>query len=156
MDRMSAREIAEWRAYSDLEMLPSERLEFLLGVLTTVLVNVNRDEDSDPAEISDFMPWLRLDEEDEEDNRPSQAEMLALIESLNATFGGRDERQPAGGVWGDGGDEADAAGNDRDDGQLARDEEPEERAVGAGGSGGAGVVRPDGGRDDAGPSGGLD
>lgn len=92
LDRLSSREIAEWRAYSDLEMLPNERLEFLLATLTTVLVNVNLAEDSEPAEIADFLPWLRLHDDEEEEQRMDAEAMVAMIEELNTAFGGVDLR----------------------------------------------------------------
>lgn len=94
LDRLSSREIAEWRAYSDLEMLPNERLEFLLATLTTVLVNVNLAEDSEPAEIADFLPWLRLNDDEDEEQRMDAEAMVAMIEELNTAFGGVDLRTP--------------------------------------------------------------
>lgn len=71
-------------------MLPDERLEFLLATLATVLANVNRGEDAEPFTMINFMPWL--DQDDEEPEPRSQAEMIALVESLNVAFGGSDER----------------------------------------------------------------
>jgi hypothetical protein len=87
---MTAREIAEWRVYAGLEMLPNERTEFLLAVLTTQVINATRGEDSDPVEVLDLMPWLWIDAEEPEPR--SQADMAVMIEALNKAFGGRDER----------------------------------------------------------------
>lgn len=148
---MTSAELAEWRAYQSIEMLPDERVEFLLALQVSLLANIHRSEDAEPFEVNDFLPWLH-DEDDDEPEGLSQAEVIALVEGLNAAFGGRDERNATdGGVRSDGGHDEDAPGHDDDDGQPAGAEEPEESGAGSGSEGRPGLVRPAGERDDAGP-----
>lgn len=119
---MTSAELAEWRAYQSIEMLPDERLEFLLALQVSLLANIHRSEDAEPFEVDDFRPWLHDEDEDDEPEGLSQAEVIALVEGLNAAFGGRDERDATdGGVRSDGGHGADAPGNDDDDEQPAGD-----------------------------------
>ncbi|MBK8211573.1 MAG: hypothetical protein IPK78_18110 [Rhodospirillales bacterium] len=127
---MSSAELAEWRAYQSIEMLPDERIEFLLGLQATLLANIHRSEDTEPFAINDFLPWLQEDDDDEPDGL-SQADVIALVENLNAVFGGRDERDATGsGVRGDGGHGADATGHDDDDGEPAGAEDGDEPGAG--------------------------
>ena len=91
--RVSSAELTEWLAYRQIEPLPDERRDVLLATLAAILTNANRDPASSEAMTAkDFLPWL--DEEDDRDQAQSPEEMLALVEQLNAAFGGTDLRKP--------------------------------------------------------------
>ena len=48
LDRMSSRELAEWRAYDRMEPIGEPRADFRLAVLTSILANANRDVSKKP------------------------------------------------------------------------------------------------------------
>ncbi len=56
LQRMSSRELAEWRAYDRLEPIGEPRADFRMAVLTSLIANVNRDPEKakEPFEPSDF------------------------------------------------------------------------------------------------------
>lgn len=72
-------------------MLPDERLEFLLANIAALLANQWRGEDDTPVTPRDFLPWLPEDDGDEQ-----STDMVAMIEHLNALFGGEDLRHEQG------------------------------------------------------------
>lgn len=88
LERTTSRQLAEWRAYTRVEPLWNERLEILLASIAAVLANQWRSENDDPVSPRDFMYWLPEDET--EDAAPD--DMVAVIEQLNAMFGGDDLR----------------------------------------------------------------
>lgn len=79
-ERISSREYAEWVAFSRLEPFGFEA-EFLGHAQTAqVIANVNRGKDSDPLEVSDFMPKLpRLAEEREAEDEPQSVDQLKQV-----------------------------------------------------------------------------
>lgn len=92
---ISSRELSEWLALYSIEMLPQQRLELLLAQLLALTANVHRNEGDPAADPADFLPWWNLAwdpaaEMDEPGQTPAQ--MLALVEQLNAALGGEDRR----------------------------------------------------------------
>lgn len=85
--RTTSHQLAEWRAYTRVEPLWNERLEILLATIAAVLANQWRGENDEPASPRDFMWWLPNG--DIQDEPP---DMVAVIEQLNAAFGGEDLR----------------------------------------------------------------
>lgn len=88
LDRTTSSQLAEWRAYTRVEPLWNERLEILLASIAAVLANQWRGENDEPVSPKDFMFWLP-DDDDTQDEAP---DMVAVIEQLNAVFGGEDLR----------------------------------------------------------------
>ena len=58
LERLDARELADWMAYSQIEPFGEERADFRAGIIAAVIANVNRAENAPPAEPEDFMPFL--------------------------------------------------------------------------------------------------
>lgn len=84
-------ELTEWMAYDDVEGLPDRRVELLLAQLLALMTNVHRDPDrSQPATVTDFMPWLNS--ADAEEPAMPTTNLLEKIEHLNVVFGGTDLR----------------------------------------------------------------
>lgn len=95
LERISSRELTEWIAYQQLEPMQAERsdrIELLLGQLLVLLANVNRDtkKRKRPYSLEDFMPWLRGGAAQK--SRQTLEQQLAIVEVLNAAFGGDDLR----------------------------------------------------------------
>jgi hypothetical protein len=91
--QISSRELAEWQALYGLELLPQERTELLLAQLLAMTANVHRAEDAEPVEAMEFLPWWREPLPAEQQNAgKTPEEMLAMVEMLNAAFGGEDLR----------------------------------------------------------------
>lgn len=86
---MTSRQLTEWMAFAALEPFGDERADLRMGILASVIANVNRDPKrrAQPYEPKDFLP--RFEEEEPEEN---QAKMLQKVEMLNVLFGGRDLR----------------------------------------------------------------
>lgn len=91
-DEMTSAEVAEWQAYRQVELLPGERLEMLVATLIALTANIHRAEHSEPLTALDFLPWLQDDDDEDDERRPE--DMIRMIETLNAAFGGRDLREP--------------------------------------------------------------
>ncbi|HQZ40677.1 MAG TPA: DUF4035 domain-containing protein [Vicinamibacterales bacterium] len=88
---MSAREFGEWMAFYTLEPFGDSRADLRMGVLAALTANIARDEKrrSKPYEVDDFMPKF---DRQEKEAQPWQ-DQLALVEMLNAAFGGEDKRK---------------------------------------------------------------
>lgn len=88
---MSAREFGEWMAFYRLEPFGEDRADLRMGILAALTANIARDEKRrrDPYEVDDFMPKF---DRVEKEAQPWQ-EQLALVEMLNAAFGGEDKRK---------------------------------------------------------------
>lgn len=85
---MSALEFSEWLAYYQLEPFGDERADLRMAILASLIANANRDKKKrkkafDPK---DFIPQFG-----KEAQTPEQ--QLAIVEMLNAMFGGTDNRQ---------------------------------------------------------------
>ena len=91
LDGVSSRELSEYVALRNLELLPNERLEILLATLIAVTINIHRDEDADAVDPMQFLPWL-ASEDDDDPAQQRVEDMVATIEMLNSAFGGRDLR----------------------------------------------------------------
>jgi len=91
---MSSREFSEWLAYAQIEPLGDERGDLQAGVIAATIANANRDEDKtpEPYRPADFIHEFWPPEDADEEPRQSWQEQLALVEALNAAFGGRDLR----------------------------------------------------------------
>lgn len=88
--QISSRELAEWQALYSLELLPQERTELLLAQLLAMTANINRADGADPVDALAFLPWWQDAQPLQEGKSPEQ--MLAMVEMLNAAFGGADLR----------------------------------------------------------------
>lgn len=88
---MSAREFGEWMAFYALEPFGDNRADLRIGILAALTANIARDEKrrSKPYEADDFMPKF---DRTEKEAQPWE-EQLALVEMLNAAFGGEDKRK---------------------------------------------------------------
>ena len=96
---MSARELTEWIAYNSIEPFQDERQDVLLATVAAILVNANRDPDKSSEAIpDDFLPWRDKShyETDDDEEGPDVETMAAMVEALNAAFGGRDLRPETG------------------------------------------------------------
>lgn len=92
---MSARELTEWIAYNSIEPFQDERQDVLLATVAAILVNANRDPDKSSEATPDaFLPWRDKSnyETDEDEEAPDVEAMAAMVEALNAAFGGDDLR----------------------------------------------------------------
>ena len=99
LDRVSARELTEWIAYSSIEPFQDERQDLLLATVAAILVNANRDPDTSSEAIpDDFLPWRDKShyETDDDEGGPDVETMAAMVEALNAAFGGDDLRSEIG------------------------------------------------------------
>lgn len=77
--RMSARQLLEWEAYSELEPFDKTRVDLGFAQITTALYNIHRDRKAHPSpfKVADFMPKF------DEDEAPKRStEYLAMM--LNA------------------------------------------------------------------------
>lgn len=96
---MSSHEFTEWQAYAEIEPIGYERGDLQAGVIAATLANVHRDAEQtpDPYKPADFIHEFWPPDAADEEPRQSWQEQLALVEALNAAFGGKDLR----GVHGD-------------------------------------------------------
>lgn len=82
LDELTARDLAEWRAYLELEPFDADRIVSAVAILSSLTANIHRDKHGRRFGPGDFMPkW-------EEGRAQSPAELLAKVKSLNALFGG--------------------------------------------------------------------
>lgn len=58
LSRMTSRDVAEWKAYFSIEPFGEERADLRMGILASLIANVNRDKKrkSEPFVPADFMP----------------------------------------------------------------------------------------------------
>ena len=55
---MSARELAEWQAFDDIDPIGDERIDLLVGILASVMANPHRKRGARAFKPSDFMPFI--------------------------------------------------------------------------------------------------
>jgi hypothetical protein len=70
LNRMSSREITEWRAFTSIEPVGEDRADLRHAMLCALLANANRDPDkqSSPFKVTDFMfDWWNEKPEQEDD-----------------------------------------------------------------------------------------
>lgn len=85
--RMSSREFTEWAAYYSLSPFGDERGDLQAGIVASTIANALRTEKSKHFRPGDFMPVF---EQDGQERSPE--DLLAIVEQINAAFGGRDLR----------------------------------------------------------------
>jgi hypothetical protein len=78
---MSPRELMDWEQYFAMKPLPVERVEYGLGLLTSVLANIHRDskKQKNPFEIKDFVLDYRPKEEKQAEDK-QKFEKQALLD----------------------------------------------------------------------------
>lgn len=91
LTRVSSRELTEWMAFFEMEPFGPERADLRAAIVASTVANTARDpkKRARPWTPRDFMP--RFDQPAEQDWQ----EQLAIVEMLNAAFGGRDVRDDA-------------------------------------------------------------
>ena len=85
--RLSSEELAEWMAYSTIDMLPGKADDWRAAMIAATVSNANRSSESEPANVDQFMPRMPADPEDLEDESALQSSMkhvklLAYFETL--------------------------------------------------------------------------
>lgn len=77
-------------AYAGLEPFGEERADLRAGIVASVVANTARDPkvQRDPFTPQEFMPKF----ESKEPTEQTPEQMLAIVEMLNAAFGGQDLR----------------------------------------------------------------
>jgi hypothetical protein len=89
----SSSELAEWRAFAQLEPFGAERGDWQAAQVAQVVANANRDskKQKQPYTAEDFL--LAWEEPEATPRRQTMEEQLRTVEMLNAAFGGRDLRK---------------------------------------------------------------
>ena len=82
---MSSREFAEWGAFYGMEPFGDIRADIRSAMICKMIADAFRGKDSQPTQVSDFMPRFEVEEQSEE-------EMLRTVALLNMSFGGQDLR----------------------------------------------------------------
>lgn len=59
MNRISAREFAEWKAYLQIEPFGEDRDDIRSAIIACVIANCNREKGKPPFKISDFVPKFK-------------------------------------------------------------------------------------------------
>lgn len=91
---MSAAEFAEWKAFFRLEPWGEKRADARAALLAMVMANLWRGPDSEPANMETFMlPTAEQTEEELEEEAELYEQHLAMIEIVNAMYGGDDLRK---------------------------------------------------------------
>lgn len=90
LGQISSREITEWMAYDKLEPFGERRADLRAGIVASTVANVFRNAKEHPRAFraDEFMPDFERGLQ-----RQTWEEQLALVEMLNAAFGGRDLRK---------------------------------------------------------------
>jgi hypothetical protein len=88
---MSSREFSEWMAYSSNWPFGEYPAYLRAGIVASTIANANRDpkKRKKPFSPVDFMP--NFDQPQKEKKSPAQ--LLQIVEMLNAGFGGKDLRK---------------------------------------------------------------
>lgn len=83
-DKMSARELAEWRVYYDLEPFGDCRADYNTGLLASMLANMFRDKGKKVAQPIDFMLHqdAQVDDTQTAERRQSQEKMIDALKGL--------------------------------------------------------------------------
>ncbi len=78
---MSSAEFAEWMAYYAIEPFGEERADLRMGVLASLIANINRDpkKQREPFTPSDFMPRFEVEPQPK---RVGWQEMLAKMKAI--------------------------------------------------------------------------
>lgn len=84
--RLSASQLADWRAYYELEPWGDTMLDRRLASLECSYININRDVEKrpDPYEIYDFAPYLRKPEPKQESQAVISAKLREFFGRCNA------------------------------------------------------------------------
>ena len=88
--RISSREFAEWQAFLRVEPHGGERLDVWMASMMALLANLYRDpkKKRKPYTLRDFMPkWWKPPR-----TKRNWRDLKAVVEMLNAAFGGEDKR----------------------------------------------------------------
>ncbi len=79
LSRMSAAELDEWMLYARIEPFGEERADLRMGILASLIANVNRAKGADAFTPSDFIPVFDAEPEPE-----LTEEGAAMIEAFKA------------------------------------------------------------------------
>lgn len=76
---ISARQLAEWFAYANLEGFGDRRADMRMGILASLIANVNRDPKRKPSPFKpgDFIPRIK-----EDDDRLKERDLRAALDSI--------------------------------------------------------------------------
>jgi hypothetical protein len=103
LERIDSRELSEWQIYFDMEPFGEERADLRAGIVAATIANVNRDAKrrKKPFRPQDFMPSFgkrveRAEAPEEVPEMRRSRRLLAIVENLNAAFGGKDIRRSNG------------------------------------------------------------
>ena len=92
---ISASQFIGWMAYYSIEPFGEERADLRAAINTAVNANAHRDADRHAAfSPADFMPQFS-EQEERPVKRQTWQEQLAIVEVLNARYGGKDLRTNA-------------------------------------------------------------
>ena len=81
MSHMSAREFAEWMAYSQIEPWGEERADLRAALICKVLADINTPKGKQRAKLEDFM--LRFDREK---STQTTEEMIGTVAQITAIY----------------------------------------------------------------------
>jgi hypothetical protein len=84
LNRMSARELVSWQAYSMIEPFGEERADLRAGIIAATIANVNRKKGRKPYKPSDFMVEFAKYEKPKQDLGTLVRKLSALKASLGA------------------------------------------------------------------------
>lgn len=87
--RMTAQEFQDWKAFYLVEPFGNTREDHRAGIIAATLANTFKKKSAKRYTPADFFP-------DYAPRRQTWQEQLAIVEALNAAFGGRDLRKKAG------------------------------------------------------------
>ena len=82
---VSARELAEWEAFDSIDPIGDERGDLLMGILASLMANMNRKKGSKAYRPSDFMPFVDRE-------AVKKADTAALGEQIKAALAGGGKR----------------------------------------------------------------
>ncbi len=88
---MSSAEFAEWMAYYAIEPFGEERADLRMGILASLIANVNRDskKQREPFAPADFMPKF---DEAPQPRRAGWQEMLAKMKAISSRKAAKRQR----------------------------------------------------------------
>lgn len=89
-ERMTARELAEWRAFYDLEPFGDLRNDFRTGILASIISNMFREKRDKPLTPVDFMIHQDAKPNRSSDpgtRRESQEKMIEALKTIKPTGG---------------------------------------------------------------------
>ena len=87
---MTSTEFVQWKEYYRLEPFGEERADYRMGVIASILANVNRRKKTDKQySPKDFMPVFNK----EKKRKQTWQEQLQVVERMNKVYGGVDKRK---------------------------------------------------------------